>query len=371
MESQKVFKPVGKTLVLCDYREREVAEALKTYGAIVTSSALPVGDCICSDRVVVERKDHGDFVSSIIDGRIFEQAQRMREQFEKPVFIIEGSSNRDISMNALKAALATLATQYGASVLNTKNEKDTALTIFWLAKKEQHEAGRGIALKVGRKPKETGRLQEEIVCGLPGVRTVLCKRLLERFGTMAKVFGASEDDLAQVKGVGKKHAKKLYELINKRYEPDKRTREYDYKSPVDVAVAIRRDFPGAELEPDRRMRMFDRYIHLLRDGKKSTTVRYRKDKIRYPALRTLPLVETNPDKDMAGESDANQVGWVDIARVTVKRFSELDSNDAKRDGFLEAHDLKDSLRKIYGEIADEEIVSIYYISSFHPMNQET
>jgi ERCC4-type nuclease len=363
MESQKVFRPAGKTLVLCDYREREVAEALRGYGAIVTSSALAVGDCVCSDRVVVERKDHSDFVASIIDGRIFEQAQRMRENFEKPVFIIEGQSNRDISINALKAALATLATQYGASVLNTKNANDTALTIFWLAKKEQHDAGQGISLKVGRKPKETGRLQEEIVCGLPGVRTVLCKRLLEKFGTIEKVFSASEEDLASVKGIGKKQAHKIADILHKRYEPGPSMKIYDYKSAVDVAVAIRRDFPGIEAEGDTRIRMFDRYVHLLVAGKKSTTIRYRKDKIRYPAMQTLPLVETNPEDPKL----QNQVGWVRVSKVAVKRFGDLDGDDARRDGFGSKDELLDALRRIYGDVAEEELVSVYHIESFQAM----
>ncbi len=217
MQSQKIFKLKGKAVVVCDYREKEVASFLKLFGAHVNKTSLSIGDFVCSDRVVVERKEHGDFISSIIDGRIFEQANSMKEEFGKPIFIIEGNSNRSISINALKAAIATLATNFDASVISTKNQKDTALTVFWIAKKEQQGAGRGISIKVGKKSKDERKLQEQIVCGLPGVSTIICKRLLEHFGSVEGAFAASEKELRDVKGVGKKLAKRIRKILEKRY----------------------------------------------------------------------------------------------------------------------------------------------------------
>ena len=217
MQSQKILKPDGKVVVVCDYREKVVAKALENFGASVNVRPLDVGDFVCSDRVVVERKEHSDFISSIIDGRIFEQAKLMKDEFEKPIFVIEGDSNRDININVVKSTLATLATGFGASVLCTKNEKDTALTIFWLAKKEQQEGSREMSIKVGKKPKDERKMQEQIVCGLPGVSTVMCRKLLDHFGSVEKVFGASEGELVEVKGVGNKLAKRIRDILDKNY----------------------------------------------------------------------------------------------------------------------------------------------------------
>ncbi|MBN2252183.1 MAG: hypothetical protein JW701_00695 [Kosmotogaceae bacterium] len=217
MEFDKVSKPKGKTMVISDYREKEIIDDLKSFGAHVNKTSLPVGDFVCSDRVVVERKDHSDFIASIIDGRIFEQAERMKESYEKPIFIIEGNSNRDISINSLKGAIAVLAIDHGSSVISTKNPKDTALTIFWLAKKEQHSANRKVVVRGNKKSKDENLLKEQIVCSLPGVSTVLCKRLLEHFTSVESIFGASEDELMEVDGIGKKMARSIRQVVEEEW----------------------------------------------------------------------------------------------------------------------------------------------------------
>lgn len=213
METQKILKLARKIVILADYREREVINHLKKLDAVVNEINLEVGDFILSDNVAVEKKTHSDFISSIIDGRVFEQAKLMKENFGKPIIIIEGSSDRQINENALKAAIASLVVDYNASLLNTKNPMDTAKTIYWIAKKEQEENKYPISFKVGKKPKEIEELREKIVCSLPGISTVMSKRLLENFGTVEKIFTASEKELRKVKGIGKKLANKIRKVL--------------------------------------------------------------------------------------------------------------------------------------------------------------
>lgn len=218
MDFQKIFKPRGKTLVVCDYREREVARQLRVAGAVVNKTNLDLADFVCSDRVAIERKTHSDFVSSIIDGRVFEQARMLKREYEKPIIIIEGYSNARIKPNALKAAIASLLINFGIPLVATKNPADTARTIYWIARKEQHsKGGHDVAIKVGKKPKNVKRLQEQIVSSLPGVSAVLSKRLLQHFGTVEKIFAAEEDELRKVKGIGKKLAKRINDVVTKSY----------------------------------------------------------------------------------------------------------------------------------------------------------
>src|SRR3989304_7971218 len=121
METQKILKTDGQIAIIADYREKEVISHLKEMATKVNVINLEIGDFIVSEKIAFERKEHSDFVSTIIDGRIFEQAENLKNNFAKPIIIIEGSSNREIVDNALKAAVASLLTNYAVSLVHTKN----------------------------------------------------------------------------------------------------------------------------------------------------------------------------------------------------------------------------------------------------------
>jgi Fanconi anemia group M protein len=209
METQRILKPTG-VMILSDYREKEVTESLRGIGANVREASLDVGDFVVSDRTVIERKDYSDFISSVIDGRIFEQAKDLNS-FEKPIVIVEGYSTRRVNENMIKAALASLIIDFGISVISTHNPHDTAKTIYWIAKKEQEEYKKGIAVKVGKKPKSVQEQREFILCGLPGVSTKTAKKILDEFGSVKNFFRADEKEMERVLG---KKAKNIWKIVN-------------------------------------------------------------------------------------------------------------------------------------------------------------
>ncbi len=218
MDTQRILKISNKVVVIADYREREVIEMLKGLGAAVNETNLKVGDFVCSgDGVVIERKTHSDFISSIIDGRIFEQARYLKENYDKPVIIIEGRSNREMNDNVIKATIASLISKFNISIIPSENIMDTTRTIYWLAKKEQDDGTITLGFKHGKKPKDAKKLQEFVLSSVPGISHVLAKRLLEHFGTVEKVVNADEMELAKVKGVGKKLANKIKKLVTSKY----------------------------------------------------------------------------------------------------------------------------------------------------------
>ena len=110
-----------------------------------------------------------------------------------------------------------MLTNYKISLVNTRNPFDTAKLIFWTAKKEQEGDSKSLVFKVGKKAKDTKKLQEQIVASLPGISSVLSKRLLKKFGSLEKIFSAAEDELTEAKGVNKKLAKRIKHILGKRY----------------------------------------------------------------------------------------------------------------------------------------------------------
>jgi Fanconi anemia group M protein len=190
-------------------------------GVEVEVCQLKVGDFILSNRVGVERKSTGDFLQSIVDKRLMSQAKILRETFERPVLILEGGnlySRRAIHPNAVRGSLAALAVDMGIPILPTRDEKETALILFAIARREQLDESREVAVRGESKGLTLPEHQRFVVEGLPGVSAVLAKRLLEHFGTVERVMCASEEELKQVHGIGREKARSIRKILASIYE---------------------------------------------------------------------------------------------------------------------------------------------------------
>ena len=83
----------SKLRVIVDEREKpsSVPDFLKKLGLQVEFKMLDVGDYIISPICAVERKSSRDFLKSLYSGRLYDQASRIKEDYEKAFFIIEGN----------------------------------------------------------------------------------------------------------------------------------------------------------------------------------------------------------------------------------------------------------------------------------------
>ncbi len=208
---------LANNVIFVDYREEKIAGLLESMGCRVVRLKLEVGD-YAINRIGIERKSFDDFVSSIIDGRIFGQANELSSTYEKPILILEGFGVVErIHENSFYATLAYLISKLGITVFRSKNEEETAKTIFWIAKKEFEEGGRA-AYKVREKKVEVGSIQERIIAAFPGISTVLSKRILKKFGSLQKFFAAGEKELMEIDGIGEKIAKRIRKIIEEEVE---------------------------------------------------------------------------------------------------------------------------------------------------------
>lgn len=213
----------NKIKIYVDIRERgtEIFRELRECNTEIIIKQLEVGDYILSDRVGVERKNAEDFLQSIIDRRLFEQAKNLSKNFQVPLMIVEGQidySKRNIHPNAVRGAIASLVTDFGISIIPTCDEKDTAGMLFAIAKREQEEGHRMIALRGEKTALTLAEKQRFIIESLPNVSSVLAERLLLHFGSVKNVIEASENELKKVEGIGKKKAQEIRKVIVSKYE---------------------------------------------------------------------------------------------------------------------------------------------------------
>jgi len=216
MEKQ-LSLPYDKIQVYADYREQEIIEILNRLGIKVNVVNLEVGDFVVGE-FGIERKSFGDFISSIIDSRIFEQAKKLLESYEKRLLIVEGNGDVErINENSYFAALTFLISK-GINVVFSRNKIETAKIIYWLAKKEKSNDFSGF--KIPKKKKELKEIQEMIIASFPGISSILSKRILKKFKTIKNFVLASELELRKVDGIGEKLSKKIKKIIETEYEGD-------------------------------------------------------------------------------------------------------------------------------------------------------
>ncbi|AMQ17670.1 DEAD/DEAH box helicase [Thermococcus peptonophilus] len=221
-----VRKPKG-IVVYVDSRELRsgVPKHLRELGAEVEVRTLDVADYVVSEEVGIERKSANDFIQSIIDGRLFDQVERLKRAYEKPVIIIEGElyGIRNVHPNAIRGAIAAVTLDWGVPVLFSSGPEETAQFIYLMAKREQEERKKEVRLRSEKKALTLAERQRLIVEGLPNVSATLAKRLLKHFGNVERVFTATEEELKEVEGIGPKKAREIRRVITAPYveEEDK------------------------------------------------------------------------------------------------------------------------------------------------------
>ncbi|TFH59120.1 MAG: hypothetical protein E4G91_09125, partial [Candidatus Zixiibacteriota bacterium] len=99
-------------------------------------------------------------------------------------------------------------------IIFTSGEEDTARYISLLLKQSEFSSERetqpvAIPVEAEEKQPTEGNYQEQILAHIPGLTPANIKTLMETFGNLKSVFGASEDKLKAIKSIGPKKAKAI------------------------------------------------------------------------------------------------------------------------------------------------------------------
>lgn len=211
--------------IYVDFREKDsgVPLILLKLGVKVIYQNLTVGDYILPNDYAVERKNVEDFVSSMISGRLFNQAYRLVETYQNPIFLVEGNLQETLETfpkpRSIWGALASLSIRYGVHIFFTANPNQTAELIKILANQAQEIKPIEPVLRERRKIKSLADHQLYVVSSLPGVGLKLADKMLRRFRSVRKIFQASKRELMLIEGLGKSKIEKICELLDSPYKP--------------------------------------------------------------------------------------------------------------------------------------------------------
>lgn len=201
-----------------DHSERHSAllEAARRSGAFdVRMVHLDTGDYLIDNEVLVERKTIGDFVASLVDGRLFPQTARLAHSRYRSLLMIEGPrppSMPDVHPHAFEGAIVSLAAMWRLPVLHS-SEPEHSLLILRLLADQVTRSHPPVLRRFDRKPKRHAAKRLFLLQGLPGVGPALASRLLDHFGSIQRVVSADVSAIAEVRGIGPRKAALISELV--------------------------------------------------------------------------------------------------------------------------------------------------------------
>jgi Fanconi anemia group M protein len=213
---------MSRVLIFIDTREANsgILEYFWQYDCDVQKKMLLFGDFVASDRVIIEKKTTKDFIQSITDKRLFQQLKSIKDNFEKPILIIEGEEGLYgiLQPNIIRGTLAAIAVDMSIPIIWTKDMADTAGIVYWIARREQLQENRTNVLRNKKTPETIEEKQEYLVSSLPDVSIVRAKALLKYFKSPNNVFNAKEEELREVNGIGKKISERIKRVLDSDYK---------------------------------------------------------------------------------------------------------------------------------------------------------
>lgn len=207
-----------KEIIQIDYREKNslVAAYLIKEGLEIEFKELKIGDYIVKNTII-ERKTVSDFISSMINQRLLNQIEEIK-QYENKLIILEGiaekelysEENKNMNPNAIRGFLLSIALKHKIPLIFSKNSEDTAKFIVILSKKKEKE----INLNAKKKTLNQKEQLQFIIEGFPGIGPKNAKMLLEKFGSIQNIILAPTEELKKILGV---KAEKIREIMERNY----------------------------------------------------------------------------------------------------------------------------------------------------------
>ncbi|RLD10565.1 MAG: hypothetical protein DRI44_05695 [Chlamydiae bacterium] len=177
----------------------------------ITVDALKIGDFLLNNTICIERKTADDFISSIVDKRLFRQVEDMIKQYghANSYLLIEGSLEKRMQWSRTKISRESV---YGAlrwvsekcNVINTTNTVESARFIISMAKQSVKEDNPQLPRMVIQKPRENEtdikRWQLAVLQTFPKIGVSISSNILKYYGNLINFFNKIvEGDIPEFK----------------------------------------------------------------------------------------------------------------------------------------------------------------------------
>jgi Fanconi anemia group M protein len=202
-EKEGKSNTVKKPTIIADIHEKNslVLANLHQLGAEINLLQLKVGDYLIGDTII-ERKTFSDFISSMLNKRLIEQLRNM-QQYSLRLLILEGKNQiineeSKLNPNAIKGMILSISLDFNIPIIQTKNEEETALYLYLLAKK-QLKPNQELSFH-NRIPRTKKEQKQYILEAFPGIGPKTSKKLLKELKTIKNIINSDLEKLKSIMG---------------------------------------------------------------------------------------------------------------------------------------------------------------------------
>ncbi len=205
-------------MILIDFRENhsKVPQLLHEFKLPIQTTDLPI-DYMIGKECSIERKTINDFITSIIDGRLFKQIDYLARNCTSPLLLLEGGGlyhQQRMTANAIRGVLLWITMKKKVPFIRTYNEYDTACMLRLLAKQYDNSEATPVQTTHRKKKKISLRHQQiAILTQIPGIGRQTAKDLLNHYGTIANVVQKDDAELLTLPHIGKERLASLRQLF--------------------------------------------------------------------------------------------------------------------------------------------------------------
>jgi Fanconi anemia group M protein len=186
--------------LIVDNRESELIKLLEAFPEkfIIETQQLSVADIVVSSESAIERKAKADFITSLIDGRLFEQLLRLVDAYPNCVLILEAFDdevldNTGVNLRSVYGALTYVSYRMGVAVIPTRNLEESLIVIERIAFREQVEDKKPVLSRRAKKGMSIRDRREYMIESLIDTGPSKAKTLIDAYITPERVIQAIRD----------------------------------------------------------------------------------------------------------------------------------------------------------------------------------
>ncbi len=212
-------------MIFVDSREpSRIIEKLRELGLNTVIRRLEIGDYLIKHgtyEVIIERKSAEDFLSSIVDNRLFRQCHILSSRYPFSFLFVVGNlrkaaEERNFNVHGIVGALISLAVknvqgQVVPLVFETEDE-------FCYAVKSVEKRLVEGELRIVPRLQKLESPQIAMLQAIPGIGEKKALNLLRKFGNVYRIVNASVSELARVEGIGEKKAREIYRTFRREFK---------------------------------------------------------------------------------------------------------------------------------------------------------